>query len=328
MSRRRKNREQAPATPVQPPAVASAPTGATDELQVLRERLERLERLEQADRQAEDASPVALRRREEERWAALNTRTSEDPCRTCGAVGGEQRRVMGAMLRRTPAWVCVACVGAMIDGYDSNTTRTYSQAETLDRLACLAAGMERPTRSFRALAQRYGLTFTLAMDSDGGDGTAWSHLGDLDRWAEVGARALRRDAAGFGVFPATPVSALHPEMVDGRVVDLTHPRGWRHAMVPKPAEQPTEEQLAAQLAAEEEAIEAELAAQVRRKAERAEEAARKAERDRIDREYRVARAAQEALFEQERRRLREDRAKVLKSADVRADFNAIVRSSL
>lgn len=323
MSRRRKNREQAPAAPVQPPAAAPAPTGATDELQVLRDRLAEVERLARP----EDPSPVAARRREEERFRAMYFRADGDtPCPLCGQVGGPQRQFTGAMFIRTPAWVCTACSEAVAPGYGTNSTRTFTRAVTLDRLACLAAGMERPTRSFRALAQRYGLTFTLAMDAEGGDGSAWSHLGDLDRWAEVGAKALRRDAAGFGAFPAPTLEALHPEMVDGRVVDLTHPRGWRHALVPKPAEQPSEEQLAAQLAAEEEAIEAELAAQARREAERAEEAARKAERARIDREYLAARAAQEALFEQERRRLREDRARVLKSADVRADFNAIVSS--
>lgn len=321
---RRNNPEQAPVAPVQPSEEAPEPAVSADELRDLLDRLALVERQQQ---QPEDPSPVAARKRERERWAATNTRTdSDEPCPACGTAGGEQRRISGSLFRKSPAWACVPCVNVMIDGYDTNRVRTFTTAVTLDRLAALAAGMDRPTRSLRALASRHGLTFTLAMDSDGGDGTAWSHLGqrDLGRWAEVGAKALRRDAAGFGVFPAVPVSALRPEMVDGRVADLTHPRGWRHSLVPKPVEPPSAEQLAAQLAAEEAAIEAELIALHRKEVEKTEEAARKAERARIDAEYRKAVRAQEALFATHRRKLREARAMVLESADTRADFNAIV----
>lgn len=324
MMSRRKNRrnslEQAPVAPVQTSGEAPEPAVSADELRALRERLAQVER----QQQPENPSPVAARKREQERWAATNTRMDDtDPCPACGTVGGEQRRISGSLFRKSPAWACVPCVDVMIDGYDTNRVRTFTTGETLDRLAALAAGMDRPTRSLRALASRYGLTFSLAMDSEGGDGTSWAHL-DLPRWREVGALAVRRDAAGFGVFPAVPVSALRPEMVDGRVADLTHPRGWRHSLVPKPVEPPSAEQLAAQLAAEEAAIETELIAQHRREVEKTEEAARKAERARIDAEYRKAVRAQEALFATHRRKLREARAMVLESADTRADFNAIV----
>jgi len=317
---RRNKPEQAPA-PV-PVEALPAPVPAADELQALRERLALVEQ----QQQPVPPTPVAARLREQERWAVVNTRTGHtDPCPACGLLGGKQRRLLGSMWRKSPTWVCMPCAETMVDGLGSNSIRTYTQPETLDRLACSAAGMDRPTRTFRALALRYGLTFTLAMDSDGGDGTAWSHLGDLERWRDVGTRAIRREEAGFGVFPMALPSALHPEMVDGRLPDPSHPRGWRFAAVPKPVEQPSAAQLAAQLAAEEEAIETALTAQARRAAETAETAARKAERARINREYRAAVKAQEKLFSEHRRKLREARAMVLESADTRADFDAIVR---
>lgn len=323
----RKNRRNKPEpVPSAVPEPTPAPQVPAKEIQDLRERLEGLERARQ---QSEDPSPVAARHREKALWAAENTRTdSTDPCPACGLVGGEQRRIQGSMFRKSPTWACSPCTAnAMITGYDTNVLRTYTEAETLDRLACLAAGMSRPTPSFRALADRYGLAFTLAKDNEGGDGAAWSHLGQRDLWAEVGAKALRRENAGFGVFPATSSeSALYPKMVEGVIHDPAHPLGRQFALVPEPVEPPSAREVAARLAAEEAAIEAELTAQRHRAEVEAEKSAREAERDHINTEYRKAVRAQKALFASHRKGLRQARRQVLESADVRADFDAIVRS--
>ncbi|MFG2640801.1 hypothetical protein ACGFYP_07465 [Streptomyces sp. NPDC048370] len=325
MSRRNRRirPEAAPATPVEASVPVPEPSVSADQLKALTDRLAVLERQQQTD--AGPWSPVTARRREQDAWLASNTRTDgPDACPVCGRLGDEQRRLVGTMFRFSPAWVCLACVDVMVPGYGTACFTTRTMGETLDRLACLAAGMDRPTRSFRALAARYGLTFSLAKDSDVGDGTAWSHLGDLTLWREVGVKALRRDDAGFGVFPVVSASVLRPEVEFKFVYDASLGRR-SHTPVAKPMDPPSATQAAARLAAEETAIEAALVDQERQAAERAEEAARRAERARIEAEYQAAVRAQEALFEQHRQELRKARAKVLESADTRADFNAIVQ---
>lgn len=323
MSRRRKNRPENPQTaPEVTPALLQAPVSA-EEMAALRARLAAVE----SQTAPLDPSPVAARQRERARLDAMFFRADSDTaCPLCGRVGGAQRQFTGAMLIRTPAWVCDPCAQAVAPGIGTNTTRTFTESVTRDRLACLAAGMERATPAFRALAARYGLTFQLALDAPegAGNGTAWSHLGDLDQWREVGVKALRRDDAGLGVFPVTPTSALWPEMVDGFEYDPRHPLGRRFAQVPKPVEAPTAEQLADRLRAEEEAVEAELKAQTVRAAEAVKEEALRAERARIDSLYRKAVREFDKGVARHRKGLREDRRRMRATAGVRSDFNAIV----
>lgn len=323
MSRRRKNRPENPqTTPEVAPAPVPAPVSA-DELAALRARLAAVE----SQAAPLDLSPFAARQREKAAQDAMFFRADSDTaCPLCGQVGGAQRQFTGAMLIRTPAWVCDPCAQAVAPGIGTSIVRTFTDSVTRDRLACLAAGMERPTPTFRALAARYGLIFQLAPDAPegAGNGTAWSHLGDLREWQEVGAKALRRDDAGLGVFPATPVSALCPEMVDGFEYDPTHPLGRRFAQVPKQVDPPSAEQLADRLRAEEEAVEAELEAQAVRAAEAVKEDALRAERARIDSLYRKAVREFDRGVARHRKGLREDRRRMRATAGVRSDFNAIV----
>ena len=316
--RNRRNRDEQPA---QQPAAAPAPESAGEELRALRERLAAIEQ-----RTAPEPTwhPLDRHRAERERWIAANTRMDHaDPCAACGAVGGEQRRTGGSQLLAS-AWLCEPCTEAVEIGWGTNRVLTPPRNECLDRLASLAAGQAEPTPGFRTLAKRYGLTFALARDAKGGDGTAWSHLGDAAEWRSVGAKAVRRHAAGFGVFPAADTTALRPEMVPvPGPMRLLNPNA--PAYVEAEREAPTQEEQAAQLQTEEKAVEAALLAAAAMGKERAAQAAKAAERARIDREYRAACAAQEALFKEERRKLREARSQVHQAADTAADFQEIVK---
>jgi len=320
---RRKNRaEQPEPTPAAP--VDGEQLLAVQELADLKARLDELDQ----SRRGLDMTPLAIHRRERDIWLATNTRSDHaDPCPACGVAGGAQRLTGNNVTLLASAWLCVPCSGAVEIGWGESSRQLPARSEVLDRLACLAAGMGAPTRSFRFLAARYGLTFVLARDSRGGDGTAWSHLGDRARWQEAGAKATRRDAAGMGVFPATDPAALEPDMVLGKVYDPSSPTMSRTDFIQKTAG-PTPEELAARLDAEERAVEQALTEQAKAARTAAEERAaqdvRDAERARIDREYRAARKAQEKLFEAHRRGLRADRQAVLRAADTKADFNAIV----
>ena len=323
---RRKNRSE-PAEPTPAAAAVSAEQLlAVQELAALKARLDELDQ----SRRGVDMSPVAIHRRERAEWLTNNTRTDHAaPCPACGLVGGEQRLTGRSASVLASAWLCAPCGDAVEIGWGESSRRIPAREDAFDRLACLAAGMDEPTRSFRALAVRYGLKFALARDSRGGDGTPWSHLSEPARWLEVGVKAVRRDAAGMGVFPVVDPAALEQERVLGKVYDPSSPTGSRTAYVSPESEPPAAEELAAQLAAEELAVEQALTAQAAAAQladkERAAQAVKDAERARIDREYRAARQAQEALFEEHRRKLRDTRQEVLRAADTKADFNAIVR---
>lgn len=328
MSRRsrkdRKNRSTG-----NPPAAAPEPAPVPEvsgELEALRARLDRVEQ----ERATPDVwTQMADRHRiEREREIAAATRVDPDsPCQACGDAVALQRRMVDASLLGASGWLCDPCIQAVQPGWGTKTTRTLPRSRALDRLACLAAGMDEPTEGFAVLAGRYGLTFTLAQDSAPGDGAPWSHLGDRGEWREVGIKAVRRAAAGFGVLPVIPASRAlgTPETVMGRVLDLTHPRGYRLAPVEVPPEPSAPGDLAALLRAEETAIEAALKDRGRVAEEKAQEAARAAERARINREYRKARRELEKAIQEERRKLRGALREVHQAADTRADFNALVR---
>ncbi|NUK87124.1 hypothetical protein [Streptomyces lunaelactis] len=322
MSRKdRKNRR----TDNPPAAATNLPPDTSGELDALRERLDRMEK-DQAPRDA--WAMVADRHRiEREREIAAHTRANPDtPCRACGDADAVQRRLVPAEIFGTSAWICTACVKACVPGWGTQTTRALNRSQAIDRLACLAVGMDAPTASFAALAGRYGLRLVLAQDAPGaGDGTPWSHLGDLAQWREAGIKATRRSAAGFGAFPAVD----HRTLLAPRETELR--RVWdpelgaaRLGPVEVPPEPPTAEELAARLCAEEIAIEAALKDQVRQAREQAEQADKDAERTRIAREYRAAARAQEKLFQEERHKLREARRAVYRAADTKVVFNAIV----
>lgn len=333
MSRRsrkdRKNRSTG-----NPPAAAPEPAPVpevSEELEALRARLDRVEK----DRATPDVwTQMADRHRiEREREIAASTRVDPDsPCQACGDASSLQRRMVPAHVLGASGWLCDPCMQAVQPGWGTKTTVTLPRSRALDRLACLAAGMDEPTEGFAVLAGRYGLTFTLAQDSAPGDGTRgtpWSHLGDLAQWREVGIKAVRRAAAGFGVFPVIPASRLaEGEHVIGRVLDLTHPRGYRLAPVEAQPE-PSARDESARLRAEEGVIEAALKDRERVAEEKAQEAARAEERARVDAEYRKARRTLEKAIRSDagihRRELRAARDKVLATADTRADFDTIVR---
>lgn len=326
MSRRkfRKDRKT-PEQPAQAPAPVPEVSG---ELEALRARLDRVEQ----ERAAPDAwAQMADRHRiEREREIAASTRVSPDsPCQACGDAVALQRRMVPAHVLGASGWLCDPCMQVVQPGWGTRTTRILPRSRALDRLACLVAGMDEPTEGFAVLASRYGLTLVLAQDAPGqGDGTPWSHL-DLSAWHEVGLKAARRAAAGFGVLPVPPPPHLSEgEHVIGRVLDLTHPRGYRLAPVEAQPE-PSARDESARLRAEEGVIEAALKDRERVAEEKAQEAARAEERARVDAEYRKARRALEVAIKESadahRRELRATRDKVLATADTRADFNALVR---
>lgn len=293
---RRKHRRNAAQPPVETQPQPQAPEAPTDELRALTERLSRLEQ----DQSPRDAwSLLADRHRlAHEREIAANTRTHPDtPCRACGDAQAVQRRLTHPDVLGSSGWLCDPCIRAVQPGWGTQSSRTMNRTQGADRLACLAAGMAEPTEGFAVLASRYGLTFSLAQDSRGGDGTAWSHL-DTAQWREVGLKAVQRAAAGFGVFPAAnPNRLLAPPVAElGRAYDRST-GVISLAVVEKAPVLPTAEELTAQLWAEEAAITRALKAQARQEKEEAAQA----EKERREREIRSHHRAHQARLQAEYR---------------------------
>lgn len=293
---RRKNRRNAAQPPVQAPSLPQPTEAPTEELRALRARLDRIEQ----DQSPRDAWALLADRHRiaHEREIAANTRTRPDsPCRACGDAQAVQRRLAHPEVLGSSGWLCDPCIQAVAPGWGTQSTRTMNRTQGLDRLACLAAGMDQPTKGFTVLASRYGLTFSLAQDSPGGDGTAWSHLNTAP-WREVGAKAVQRAAAGFGVFPAAdPRRLLAPPDVElapayNRVTGAIHP-----AITEKAPVLPTTEELTAQLRAEEAAITQALKTQARQEKEEAAQA----EKERREREIRSLHRAHQARLQAEYR---------------------------
>ncbi|MGY5069381.1 hypothetical protein [Streptomyces griseus] len=230
--RRRKNR-----TPETPEARQEAPVptpASSDQTETLRALRERLDRLESGG--VEPYDPDRDRRRAHAAALAADTRhDADDPCPACGVAGGEQRRIGNTMVL-SRQWLCVPCAGAVDPGWGSSTRPKHGESRVLDRLAALAAGMEEPTRDFRALAGRYGLAFSLA-SAPGvtGTGAAWSHLDDLDEWARVGRLAIRRQEAGMHAI-SVRVAPGDQEFEMAKVYDPASPLGTRWASVPVEAD--------------------------------------------------------------------------------------------
>lgn len=297
MSRRRKN-----AKPAEQPAAAPVPAVSEEQLKALADRLAALE---QPTAPEAPWSPLDRHRAERAAWLKANIRTDHTaPCPACGVVGGEQRQTGSGAQLLALRWLCVDCTGAVELGWGTNRVTTPSRAVCLDRMASLAAGQADPTPGFRTLAARYGLVFSLARDAAGGDGTAWSHLGDLDLWRSVGGKAVRRHAAGFGVLPAVNAAeALHPESLfvpgPARIHNPSAP-----AWVDQAPELPTQEETAARLVVEETAIEQQLKAQARAAKERQAQAERDRRESEIRAHYREHRAQLEKQIARTRTELR------------------------
>jgi len=297
------------------PSAPAAPAPGAEELRVLRERLESLEKV-QAGPEA-GWNPWRAHRAEMDAWIAQRTRETGAPCSACGAAGGPLRKVECSAFPWSLGWVCDLCAQAVEPGWGTAHRILPGKADALSRLACLAAGLDEPVPGFLALAQRYGLTFRLAHDSDGKAEGAWSHL-DLPAWRDVAAKAVRRRAAGFGTFPAaTPPHQVQPAGLRvGHIADWSAPAGSRPGFVAVEQPEPTAEEAAAVLRAEEAAIEAVLTQREQERARAAkEEAARRAEEERrreILAHYKEHRDRLEAHIENVRAQLRGDLERALR----------------
>ncbi|WP_405599554.1 hypothetical protein OG741_19315 [Streptomyces sp. NBC_01410] len=300
---RRKSRKAAE-QPVQAPAAAPGTEPAMDEIRALRERLDRVEK----DQSPRDAwAMVADRHRiEREREIAAHTRVSPDtPCQACGDAEAVQRRLVSPLVLGASGWICDPCMQAVQPGWGTQSTRTLNRSQGVDRLACLAAGLAEFTEGFAVLASRYGLTFQLAQDSRGdGDGTAWSHLSDLAEWRRVGELAVRRHAAGFGVFPVATLPTP-PEKRLGRVWDRKA-GAVRLGLVEEAPEPPAPGELAAQLAAEETAIAQTLKDRKRAAKEAEAAAAETARQAEVRRHWRDHQRQLEREIKRQRAALRQD----------------------
>lgn len=323
MSRRsRKKNANAPApeeTPTPVTSDTSTPEPAApdaDELRVLRERLETLERTQAGP----DAgwNPVAAHRAEQDAWVAQRTREGGAPCAACGGTPGVLRKVDSPAFGWSLGWLCDPCTQAVEPGWGTLRRTLLNAQESRNRLACLAAGLDAYVPGFLALAQRYGLTFSLACESDRTTAGAWGHL-DVPAWREVGVKAQRRRDAGFGMHPAPlpPHLAGEPESGIGSVVDWGAPGGARPGIVTVEPPQPSPEELASLLRAEEEAVDAALAAQERERVRAEKEAAAKAAEEAHRREvlahYEEHKARLEAQIEQARAGLKGDLDRALQS---------------